>query len=133
MRGLALGVRSADVSDPKAHLRLLGGMKKGVFVYTYIINNMHCMCGLLSVMVFECFEFGITGNLKFGVTCEMQKIEEVGPLHASVAVYHPRSHATISRDPYIIHLNIALSRVVTLYFDGKSHVSTGQNVSFKEP
>ena len=38
-----------------------------------------------------------------------------------------------SRDPYIIHLNIALSMVVSLYFGGKSHVSNGQNVSSKEP
>ena len=30
-----------------------------------------------------------------------------------------------NRDPYIIHLS--------LYFRGKSHVSNGQNVSFKKP
>ena len=36
-------------------------------------------------------------------------------------------------DPYIIHLNIALPMVGSLYFGGKSHVSNGQNVSFKEP
>ena len=35
----------------------------------------------------------------------------------------------LNRDPYIIHLNM----VVSLYFGGKSHVSNGQNVSFKEP
>ena len=40
---------------------------------------------------------------------------------------------SLSRDPYIIHLNIALQMVVSLYFGGKSHVSNGQNVSFKEP
>ena len=34
---------------------------------------------------------------------------------------------------YIIHLNIALYMVVSLYFAGKSHVSSGQHVSFKEP
>ena len=34
----------------------------------------------------------------------------------------------------MIHLNIALQMVVSLYFGGKSHVSNGQNyVSFKEP
>ena len=38
-----------------------------------------------------------------------------------------------NRDPYIIHLNIALSMVVSPYFWGNSHVSNGQNVSFKEP
>ena len=38
-----------------------------------------------------------------------------------------------NRDPYIIHLNIALQMVVSLYFGGTSHVSNGQNVSFKEP
>ena len=38
-----------------------------------------------------------------------------------------------SRDPYIIHLNIALSMVVSPCLDRKSHVSTGQNVSFQEP
>ena len=32
------------------------------------------------------------------------------------------------RDPYIIHLNIALYMVVSLYFDGKSHVSNGCNI-----
>ena len=37
------------------------------------------------------------------------------------------------RDPYIIHLNIALSMAVSLCFGGKSHVSNGQNVYFKEP
>ena len=37
-----------------------------------------------------------------------------------------------ARDPYIIHGNIALSMVVSLYFAGKSHVSNGQNISFKE-
>ena len=37
------------------------------------------------------------------------------------------------RDPYIVHLNIALSMVVSRYFGGKSHVSNGQNASFKEP
>ena len=39
----------------------------------------------------------------------------------------------LSRDPYVIHLNISLSMVDSLYFGGKSHVSNGQNVSFKEP
>ena len=34
---------------------------------------------------------------------------------------------------YIIHLNIALSMVVSVCFGGKSHVSNWQNVSFKEP
>ena len=34
-------------------------------------------------------------------------------------------------DPYIVHLNIALSMVVSLYFGGKSHVSNLQHVSFK--
>ena len=38
-----------------------------------------------------------------------------------------------NRDPYIIHLNIALYMVGSLYFGGKSHVSNGQSVSFKEP
>ena len=38
-----------------------------------------------------------------------------------------------NRDPYIVHLNIALSMVVSLYFGGKSHASNGQNVSLKEP
>ena len=38
-----------------------------------------------------------------------------------------------SRDPYIIHLNIALEMVVSLYFGGKNHVSNEQNVSFTEP
>ena len=37
------------------------------------------------------------------------------------------------RDPYIIHLNIALHMVVSLYFGGKSHVSNGQNVSLRSP
>ena len=37
------------------------------------------------------------------------------------------------RDPYIIHLNIALYMVVPLYFGGKSNASNGQHVSFKEP
>ena len=32
-----------------------------------------------------------------------------------------------TRDPYIIHLNIALHMVVSLYFGGKGHVSNGQN------
>ena len=40
--------------------------------------------------------------------------------------------ADFNRDPYIIHLKIALSMVVSPYFGGKSHVSNGQNVSFKE-
>ena len=37
--------------------------------------------------------------------------------------------AARNRDPWIIHLNIALYMVVSLYFGGKSHVSTGQKVS----
>ena len=37
------------------------------------------------------------------------------------------------RDPYIIHLNIALSMVVSPYVGGKSHVLNAQNASFKEP
>ena len=40
--------------------------------------------------------------------------------------------ASSNRDPDIIHLNIALC-MVSLYFGGKSHVSIGQNVSFKKP
>ena len=39
--------------------------------------------------------------------------------------------SSLYRDPYIIHLNIALYMVVP--FGGKSHVSNGQNVSFKDP
>ena len=35
---------------------------------------------------------------------------------------------TLNRDPYIIHLKIALSMVVSLYFGGKSHVSNGGTV-----
>ena len=40
-----------------------------------------------------------------------------------------------NRNPYIIHLNIALSMVVSPYFGGKKHASNGQHVSFniKEP
>ena len=38
-----------------------------------------------------------------------------------------------NRDPYFMHLNIALYMVVSLYFGRKSHVSNGQHVSFKEP
>ena len=48
-----------------------------------------------------------------------------------LVVYVP--FRSLSRDPYIIHLNIALQLVVSLYFGGKSHVSNGQHVSFKEP
>ena len=40
------------------------------------------------------------------------------------------SKRIISRDPYIVHLNIALSMVVSPYLCGRSHVSNGQNVSF---
>ena len=32
------------------------------------------------------------------------------------------------RDPDIIHLNIALKMVVSLYFAGQSHVSNGCNM-----
>ena len=39
------------------------------------------------------------------------------------------TRTTIDRDPYIIQLAI----VVSLYFGGKSQVSNGQIVSFKEP
>ena len=39
----------------------------------------------------------------------------------------------LNRDPCTIHLNIALQMEVSLYFGGRSHVSNGQNVSFKEP
>ena len=38
----------------------------------------------------------------------------------------------MNRDPYIIHLNIALSIVVFLFFGGESHFENGQHVSFKE-
>ena len=41
--------------------------------------------------------------------------------------------AKLSRDPYIIHLNIAFYMVVSPLFWWESHVSNGQNVSFKEP
>ena len=34
------------------------------------------------------------------------------------------------RDPYILHLNIALYMVGSLHFGGKTHVSNGQHVSF---
>ena len=39
----------------------------------------------------------------------------------------------LNRDPYIIHLSIALNMLVSLYLGGKSHVSNWQHVSFKEP
>ena len=38
-----------------------------------------------------------------------------------------------NRDPYIVHLNIALYMMVSPYFGGKKHVLNAQNVSFKEP
>ena len=44
-----------------------------------------------------------------------------------------RFKGNYNRDHYIIHLNIALQMVVSLYLGGKSHVSNGQHVSFKEP
>ena len=50
------------------------------------------------------------------------------------ACFLPKKSAwSLQRDPHVIHLNIALSMVVSLYFGGKSHVSNGQNVYFKEP
>ena len=39
-------------------------------------------------------------------------------------------HASKIRDPYIIHLNIALSMVVSLFCCGKKHVSNGQKCIF---
>ena len=39
----------------------------------------------------------------------------------------------ITRDPYITYLNIALKIVFPFIVGGKSHVSNGQNVPFKEP
>ena len=36
-------------------------------------------------------------------------------------------------DPYIIHLNIALSMVVSLDFGGKRHVSNGQMYLLRSP
>ena len=39
----------------------------------------------------------------------------------------------IIKGPYIIHLNIASSMVVSLYCSRKKHVSNRQHVSFKEP
>ena len=41
--------------------------------------------------------------------------------------------ANFNRDPYIIHLNIALQMVVFLYFGGKSHVSNGQMYLLRSP
>ena len=55
-------------------------------------------------------------------------------LHKGIS-YHLNSLITVLQGSlhYIIHLNIALEMLVSLYFGGKSHVSNGQYVSFKEP
>ena len=43
------------------------------------------------------------------------------------------SRAATSTGILSLYLSIALYMVVSLYFGGKSHVSNGQNVFFKEP
>ena len=59
------------------------------------------------------------------------KIEHLGLRGFQLLV--PFTKAPFCRDPYIIHLNIALLMVVSLCFGGTNHVFNGQHVSFKEP